>query len=603
MRDMGPAEGNLLERTSPETVTSLARRAATEREAVRREVLWRLEEPDLNPFLRRSLELILARICLDHAEFAEALRYARGVLEWAIPEGEHQLAGQAHNNLGLTYWKLGDLPQALESFSAALQEAQTAGDPELELRSSMNLGLVHSGQKKWDAAAHIYRRAYAIAQERDDRRILGVTAHNLGCTLWERDGASDEALALTRQAYQFKLDFREPATLAYTANNLVGILRDRGEWAEAHAALAESARWVEASDMPGTRFYHALNSGCLHLALENPQRDDERGFAEMRGALSLAQEAAMLDEEGKAYEYLARAYAERGAHKEAHEALLEYSKVRDKYMAAQTSQRIENLRSAFEIQRLEREHRIEAARRREVEQLNRRLSELAEGKDRLLRLIGHDLRGHLSGILGMADLILVTRPPETESREFIGDIVSAARATLSLLEEILDYGRLIASGSSTFAEIDLVTAACEVADRVRAQFRRKEQSLELECVEDLLTVTTELMGFERVLENLLTNASKFCPPGSRTTLRIEAWEDQIRVAVIDRGPGIAPMDRSRLFHPGQRLTSRPTGNETSAGVGLYLAREIAEKIGATLHFEETPGGGATFVIAFARNSD
>jgi signal transduction histidine kinase len=584
--------------TTEKTIQQLLERVASAREKVFGEVERRLLEPGLRADLRKDLELLLARVHLDRGEFAEALRFGRKVLEWAIGQDEHLRAGNAHNTLGLTYWKLGDLPQALESFSASLQEAQTAGNPELELRSSMNLGLVHSGQKQWDAAARIYRTALGMAEVRGDQRILGVTAHNLGCTLWERDGATDEALELTRQAFACKLPFGEPATLAYTANNLVGILRDRGEWDAAHRALDDSAPWVEAAAMPGPNFYFALNAGYLHLALENPRRDDAFGFAELERALKIAQKGAMLDEEGRAYEYLAKAFAERERFKEAHDYLHRYSTVRDKYLAEQTAQRIENLRSASEIQRLEREHRIESVRRREVEALNRQLSELAEGKDQLLRLIGHDLRGYLSGILGMADLILETGELSGETASCAGDIVSAARATLGLLEEILDYGRLIADGSAAEHPVDLITESCEVIDRLRSTFAAKRQRIEFFCHKDAVRVASEPAGFRRVLENLLTNASKFSPPGTSTKVLIEQTGSIARVLVCDRGPGIPTADRGELFKPGKRLAARPTGGEPSAGVGLYLAKEIAQKIGADLHFEPTLGGGATFVITF-----
>ena len=100
---------------------------------------------------------------------------------------------------------------------------------------------------------------------------------------------------------------------------------------------------------------------------------------------------------------------------------------------------------------------------------------------------------------------------------------------------------------------------------------------------------------ERVLENLVSNALRHAPgPVSVTAGPAGA---RIEVRVTDRGPGIRPADRDRLFAPFQRLGDVPSGQ--GVGLGLAVARGLSEAMGATLTAEDTPGGGLTMVLSLA----
>ena len=100
------------------------------------------------------------------------------------------------------------------------------------------------------------------------------------------------------------------------------------------------------------------------------------------------------------------------------------------------------------------------------------------------------------------------------------------------------------------------------------------------------------MRIRQVLTNLLSNASKFSPPGTAIGVRVAGEGDAVTITVTDHGPGIAPADRPRLFRPFERLGAGGKG----LGIGLYLSRAIAEAHGGTLELAETPPGTTTFVL-------
>jgi signal transduction histidine kinase len=104
---------------------------------------------------------------------------------------------------------------------------------------------------------------------------------------------------------------------------------------------------------------------------------------------------------------------------------------------------------------------------------------------------------------------------------------------------------------------------------------------------------------DAVLDNLISNAIKYGPKGTTVTVTVGAEPQpptHIVVRVHDQGPGIPEHERSRLFTKYARLSARPTGGEDSMGLGLYLAKRMAQRMNASLDYEDHPAGGSVFAL-------
>ena len=102
----------------------------------------------------------------------------------------------------------------------------------------------------------------------------------------------------------------------------------------------------------------------------------------------------------------------------------------------------------------------------------------------------------------------------------------------------------------------------------------------------------------QVLENLVSNAVKYSPPGKNIFVRLKRHAEAVRVEVQDEGPGLSAEDQKKLFGKFARLSAKPTGGEHSTGLGLSIVKKMVEAMNGRVWCESELGRGATFIVEF-----
>lgn len=220
-----------------------------------------------------------------------------------------------------------------------------------------------------------------------------------------------------------------------------------------------------------------------------------------------------------------------------------------------------------------------------IEQLVERQEALLASQKRLLANASHELRSPLARIR-MALELLIADPQEA------GQLADELRRSIGELDQLVDE-ILLASRLETTPmareTVDLAGLAAEEASRVDAVAASGDGDAPV-------VVTGDPRLLRRLLRNLLENASRHAG-GADEPVRIELQRDgdAVQVAVLDRGPGVPPEARERIFEPFYRV---PGASEREGGVGLGLAlvRSIATRHHGSVHCEDNPGGGACFVL-------
>lgn len=214
-------------------------------------------------------------------------------------------------------------------------------------------------------------------------------------------------------------------------------------------------------------------------------------------------------------------------------------------------------------------------------------------KDALLQSVSHDLRTPLTTIKALAHLI------GAEGDERAITIEEEADRLNRFVADLLDLSRLAGGGLSVIPEINAAEDLLGVAlQRVSGAAGSREIIVSLDVTEPLLIGRFDFAHSLRVLVNLIENALKYAPPAQPIEVSAHRSGESLEfldVSVADRGPGVPPAERDRIFEPFYRpVGSAPDAG--SAGLGLSIARRLAEAQGGRVLFEPRAGGGSVFTL-------
>jgi signal transduction histidine kinase len=230
--------------------------------------------------------------------------------------------------------------------------------------------------------------------------------------------------------------------------------------------------------------------------------------------------------------------------------------------------------------------------------LYREAEEAVHLRDEFLSVASHELRTPLTTLKLVAQLLarpagVAGRPP-AERQAFAQRTFARQLERLTrLVDDLLDVTRLRGGGRTPLdlGEMDLSALVREVADRFGA---------ELEAHGTLLTLTAPeaVVGrwdwgrLDQVVTNMVSNALKY-GDGSPIAVAVGLEGARAVLRVSDRGIGIRPEAQARIFERFERAAPKPYAG---LGLGLYIARQIVEAHGGTIHVESAPGEGATFTV-------
>ncbi|RAY13804.1 histidine kinase [Actinomadura craniellae] len=223
----------------------------------------------------------------------------------------------------------------------------------------------------------------------------------------------------------------------------------------------------------------------------------------------------------------------------------------------------------------------------------RPLAEADRMRTALLNAVSHDLRTPLSSAKAAVESL---RSPDVSwSEQDEAELLDAAAQSLDRLDRLvanlLDMSRLQAGALGMLTR---PMAVEDIVPRVLDDLGADAAQVRVQVPGALPELLADPALLERILANLLSNALRYTPPGAAVLVTASSHADTVEIRVVDRGPGIPAADRDRVFLPFQRRGDRD--NHTGVGLGLALARGLAEAMGGGIEPEDTPGGGVTMIL-------
>ena len=235
---------------------------------------------------------------------------------------------------------------------------------------------------------------------------------------------------------------------------------------------------------------------------------------------------------------------------------------------------------------------LEYRRLRERENRAAALESAESTSTALLRAVSHDLRTPLATMRASVDgLVSGHELSPGDRKELVGALDDSTLQLERLIDNLLDLSRVEAG----LVHPQLVARSLEEVLPLAAAGHPPD-AVSLEIEESVPLVSTDVGLLERVVANLVVNAVRV---SGAKPVRVLAHvlPDTVEIMVVDRGPGVPQEQRERMFEPFQRLDDTSAGG---LGLGLAVARGLAESIGAKLSAEDTPGGGLTMVVSVPR---
>ena len=243
-------------------------------------------------------------------------------------------------------------------------------------------------------------------------------------------------------------------------------------------------------------------------------------------------------------------------------------------LAAQTAVAVENARLHEESARL-----IE-----EVQQLQR-------SRERFFATVNHELRNALAAVYGWAEMLVRKKDPASVPPAAL-EVLDSAEQAVALINDLLDLSRLDEDRlRPVMRAVDCSLVLRRAASRLTPAAQAKAVELVLETPPQPVTARTDASRVEQILTNLLGNAIRHTPEGTRVHLSLSERPGMAEFVVLDEGPGIDEEELEAIFD----IYVTKAGDEAKGhGLGLPLSRRLARLLGGELDAEPNPNGGGLF---------
>ncbi|HEY5749748.1 MAG TPA: tetratricopeptide repeat protein [Chryseolinea sp.] len=495
-------------------------------------------------------------------------------------EAQKDLKGQtqALSNISNIHNLIGDVDKALEYAKQSLETAKTAGIKSSVAYSYRLLGRIYRNQKKPDEALKAYEEAIHIYQELQARRDLGETELSIGNIQYDKGSFPDAILHYKR------------------ALSVAKVISDTFMTALAHVNTANALLM--------TKDYRNAEAYI----------DTARVMAEKKNLVNIRMDSYALRSD---------IYEAVGNYKLSLSNYRTYIHIRDSVEREQHRQEAQEIEAKFQsekkddaIQLLNAENTLKASQQRYLLVIlvlllvvaiilysrykvklkaNEKLKELDLVKSKFFTNISHEFRTPLSLILGPLEKKL-SKGGNGEENESFKLMHRNARRLQHLINQLLDLSRLESGNMELHLEVSDLAQTLRYIGSSFSSLAERKGIFYTQHISDSFMGCYDRDKVEKMINNLLSNAFKFTPEGGLVNFRAEVVKGLLTVEVKDSGIGIPQDQHKNIFNRFYQVDDSATRSSEGSGVGLALAKELAEFHRGKLSVSSSQGIGSVFTV-------
>lgn len=227
---------------------------------------------------------------------------------------------------------------------------------------------------------------------------------------------------------------------------------------------------------------------------------------------------------------------------------------------------------------------------------NTQMEEANHEKNTVMNIVAHDLKSPLNRIAGLSTLIRLEGPLTAPQESYLQKLNDVTQSGVGLIKDLLELSDLTDVKEGPLAEQFNVS---DLFNNHLESFRPLAISKGICLASNIppqLVFTSNPSDLSRILDNLVSNAIKFSPLNKTVAVSLVAEDDKITIIVKDEGPGFSEEDKKSLYKKFTKLSARPTGLESSNGLGLAIVRALVDRLGGSIDLQTEQNGGSEFTV-------
>jgi len=514
---------------------------------------------------------------------------------------ELTLLSKTYNNIGLVYFARIEYSKAKSYMLQGLEFANKINNNIEKSRIFHNLALIEFEEADFNKALQYHYKSYEIAKSENHLMLMAYNYASIGkCYLKLKK--LDSAEVKIKESIKIFKKLNNPNLTAMAFNQYADFFINTKNYAK---ALEFANRAHEIGESIGSR-YVILEASDLIAKAYLGIKDFENALKYRNRFFELSD--TMRNESNiKSIAYIEAKFVYDNQLKELNfkkESEIQFSRLITKIAILIAILMIIVSIILYSFYRLKSRTNIQLMHKtEEISELNLKLNQLNNTKDKFFSIIAHDLRSPFNAIYGFSEILSeqIREKNYENIDEYAVIIQNSSQRTMDLLKNLLEWARL-QTGKIEFIAVDfsindLLTETIDLLNDAASQ-----KSIQIvNTINQEIPVHADKSMIGSVLRNIISNAIKFSNPGGKITISTEKNENETLFLVTDNGIGISKEDQKRMFRIEENFSVKGTQNEKGTGLGLILCKEFVEIHGGKIWVESEEGVGTTFYFTLPFN--